>query len=265
MMHDRKFWDRKLGRSPPFFPPVAAGPAKFRSTQYGALLEVPSTGSIGSAIAAITRYSNTIYDGPGWESLGDNATLVTPSNPRIQLMRLHAACYVSNSTIFTGLRKYDGVSAYGRFNGDTLSRGESGGDTQTYLLSAILPAVAGERFQHWLETAVATSQQVQTDKNWFGVEVLAPGTRYTFLQKNTNQALSTAGTPLIWDVENVDTLGLWTSGANLVRPARPASCASPPAPSHSRRWPAPVPSRSTSTASRRSPTNMATAHRRPNI
>lgn len=198
--------------------PYRFGATPFLNVNYGALIGVNGTVSMGNGTQTADGFSTTVYDSLTWESLADNTTLVVPSAVNGELIRIFSGCLWDWGSSYPQMlqTKYDGVSAYTNFNGAGLQRlvNDNGVDTDPFLFgtiaSAILPAVTGDRYRYNQQNPSTNSvQQEQSGANWHGVEVLPTGTRYAFFSKSASQTLTAnVGTLVVWQTENVNTLGV---------------------------------------------------------
>jgi len=176
----------------PFRTPMLAGAsaAAFLATNYGALMSIANDSSTvrSQTGGAATTYPFLCYDKQGWKV--DTATLQVPNNSEIQLLRLLGSQHTSSVAQTYDFRKWNGA-AYAQI---TDGRGQmrpnrSGSNTETSF-SAILPAVAGDKYQLWNESSTLNAVNGGS-RNWYGIEVIPKDTKYTFaIRDGTNQTFS---------------------------------------------------------------------------
>lgn len=196
-------------------------------TSYGVLMGTANDNSTTtaepSAVAALSIYSYTAYDPLSWKQ--DNATIEVPSNSNVQLGRIITATYVDQAGISHQQRKWDG-SAYNTFVGYGFARPNKGASQSNNegAVSAILALSAGDLFQHWKGVTNTSNCTNGGTRNYIGVEVIPPGTRYTFATRGaTAQTIGTTRASILWNGSDVvDTLNSHdptTNSQNFVVPS----------------------------------------------
>jgi hypothetical protein len=175
----------------------------------GALMQVPDNTSVAMTNGADVSYSQLKYDDHGWKT--SNTTLTTPSSlPAGTLMRLFSAFYTGSTGCFA--THFKGGAGFNGSGGSSCP--STGGGNQGSIWGAIIPAVAGEAFTtRWAN--VNSSTQSDQGRNWFGVEILPPGMRYTFAQLPSTFTLSSAdGNKQIGWTHSIDTMGAHSNSSN---------------------------------------------------
>lgn len=180
----------------------------------GALVHITDNSSTALTSSTDISYGNIDYDVQGWRT--SSTTFTTPTLPAGTLMRLFSSFYSSLATNPFERHLKGGAGFAGMGNGSCPPRAGSGA-----VWGAIIPAVAGEAFTtNWMGTNDTTQQD---GRNWMGVEIIAPGTRYTFAQLASAQSVTSAsGNKIMPWTHSIDTMGAHSNSVNTSRFTVPA-------------------------------------------
>lgn len=180
----------------------------------GALVHITDNSSTALTSSTDISYGNIDYDVQGWRTSA--TTLTTPSLPAGSLMRLFSAFRATTNTLAFERHLKGGVAFAGCGDGSVSPLAVTGA-----IWSAIIPAVATEAFTTNWRTGNDTTRD--DGRNWMGVEIIAPTTRYTFAQLPSTQTVVTAdgAKAMLWN-HSIDTMVAHNNSSNTGRFTVPA-------------------------------------------